>query len=71
MCSSGRLLPEFLGESDEDTFGASNVAEQVGVLVVDDFIDHRRAEPAESRESVIEVLDGEHDTQISQRVYGD
>src|SRR6185503_3505617 len=67
---SGGLLRELLGEPDENSFGTSDVAEPVGVFVIDDFIDHRRTELAEPAERVVEVLDGEHDAQVSQRVYG-
>src|SRR5262249_55469182 len=34
------------------------------------FIDHRRPELAEPAEGVVDVLDGEHDAQVSQRVNG-
>src|SRR5690606_23217698 len=40
------------------------------VFVLDDFIDHPRTELAEPGECVVEVLNGEHDAQVSQRVYG-
>src|SRR5918994_1382288 len=67
---SGGLLPELLGEPDENSFGTADVAEPVDVFVIDDFIDHRRAELAEPGEGVVDVLDGEHDAQVSQRVHG-
>src|SRR5688572_2612739 len=67
---SGRQLPELLGEPDENFFGTPNVAEPVDVFVIDDFIDHRRTELAEPGEGVVDVLDGEHDAQVSQRVNG-
>src|SRR6185369_15348289 len=67
---SGGLLPELLGEPDENSFGTSDVAEPVDVFVIDDYIDHRRTEPAEPGEGVVDVLDGEHDAQVSQRVHG-
>ena len=42
-------LPELLGEPDENSFGTPDVAEPVDALVIDDFIDHFRAEPDEPR----------------------
>ena len=66
---SGDLLPELLGEPDENPFWTPDVAEPVGVLIIDDFIDHRRTELAEPGEGVVDVLDGEHDAQVSQRVH--
>lgn len=62
----GDLLPELLGEPDENSFGTPDVAEPVNAFVVDDFIDHRRTEFAEPGEGVVNVLDGEHDAQVSQ-----
>src|SRR6185503_19779363 len=67
---SGGLLRELLGEPDKNSFGTPDVAEPVDVFVVDDFIDNRRTELAEPSERVVDVLDGEHDAQVSQRVHG-
>src|SRR5574341_473971 len=67
---SGGLLPELLGETDEDSFGTPDVAEPVDVLVIDNFIDQRRTELAEPGEGVIDVLNGEHYALVSQRVHG-
>lgn len=61
---SGDLLPDLLGEPDENPFGTPNVAEPIDILVIDDFIDHRRAVLAEPGEGVVEVLDGST-TQVS------
>src|SRR5262245_6739020 len=65
-----RSWPELLGEPDENAFGTTDVAEPVDVFVIDDFIDHRRTELAEPGKRVIDVLDGEHDAEIPQRVDG-
>src|SRR5262245_24906673 len=65
-----RSWPELLGEPDENAFGTTDVAEPVDVFVIDDFIAHRRTQLAEPGERVIDVLDGEHDAQIPQRVDG-
>src|SRR5262245_65516757 len=67
ILSRGLLLGR-LGEPDQNSFGAPYVAEPVDAFVIDDFIDHRRAELAEPREGVVDVIDGEHHAQISQRV---
>src|SRR5690606_1903651 len=67
---AGRLLRELLGEADEDAFGAADVAEAVNAFVIDDFVDHGRAELGEPGEGVVEVLDGEHDAQVPQGVHG-
>jgi hypothetical protein len=64
------LLPELLSESDENSFGTADVAEPVNVLVVDDFIDHRRPEFDQAGKSVVEILDGEHDAKVPQRIHG-
>src|SRR5690606_16825801 len=61
---------ELLGQTDENAFRPADIAEPIDVLVVDNIIDHRRAEPAEPRERVIDVVDSEHDTQVAQRVHG-
>ena len=66
---SRRQLPQLLGEPDENSFGTPDVAEPVDVFVIDDFIDDRRTELAEPGERVVDVLDGEHDAQVSQRVH--
>jgi len=59
-------LPELLGEANENSFGTPDIAKSVDVFIVDDFIDHCRPELAEPGESVVDVLDGEHDAQVPQ-----
>ena len=61
MCSSGSLLPELLGEPDENSFGAPDVAEPIRVFVLDHFADELRAAFAEPGERIVDVLHGEHD----------
>ena len=65
----GGRLPELLGAPDEDSFGAPNVAEPVDAFEIDDFIDHRRPKLTEPSERVVNVLDGEHDAQVAERVH--
>jgi len=61
MCSSGSLLPELLGEPDENSFGAPEVAEPIRVFVPDHFADELRAAFAEPGKRIVDVLHGEHD----------
>src|SRR5205823_4831930 len=69
MCSSGSLLPEFLGEPDENLFGAPDVAEPILVFVLDHFADELRAAFAEPGERIVDVLHGEHDAQVTESVH--
>ena len=59
--SSGSLLPELFGQSDENSFGAPDVAEPIDVLVLDHFADELRAAFAEPGERIVDILHGEHD----------
>ena len=52
---------QLLGEPDEQSFGAANVAEAIDVLVLHDFADELRAVLSEPEERVVEVLHREHD----------
>ena len=61
MCSSGSLLPELLGEPDENSFRAPDVAEPIRVLILNHFADQLRAAFAEPGERIADVLHGEHD----------
>ncbi len=59
---------EFLGEADEQPLRPADVAEAVGVFVLDDFADELRAVIAEFFERLVEVVDGEHDAEVAQGV---
>jgi hypothetical protein len=61
MGSSGTLLPELLGEPDENSFGAPDVAEPIHVFVLDHFANELRTAFAEPDERIVDVLHGEHD----------
>ena len=61
---------ELLGESDEDPFRAADVAEAVGLLILDDFTDELGATLAEYVEGIVDVVDGEHDTEVAEGVHG-
>ena len=52
---------DLLSEPDEKSFGASDVAEPIRVLVFDHFAEELRAMLAEPGERIVEVLHGEHD----------
>src|SRR5205823_613724 len=69
MCSSGSLPSEFLGEPDENSFGAPDVAEPIRVLVLDHFADELGAAFGEPGERIVDVLHGEHDAQVTQSVH--
>jgi hypothetical protein len=63
---TGSLLPELFGEPDENPFWTPDVAEPTGVFVLNHFVDELRATLAKSRESIVEVLYGEHGAQITE-----
>src|SRR5262245_15840161 len=69
MCSSGSLRPELLGEPDENSFRAPDVAEPIRVFVLDHFADELRAAFAEPGERIVDVLHGEHDAQVTESVH--
>ena len=58
---SGSLLPELLGEPDENSFGTPDVAEPIHVFILNHVADELRAAFAESGERIVEVFYGEHD----------
>ena len=60
---SGGLATQRLREPDQNLFGASNVAEPINMLVVDDLgADELPAVPCKPFEGVIKIIDPEHDT---------
>src|SRR5512143_2278106 len=66
---SGNALPELLGEPDEKSFRAADVAEPVRVFVLDHFADELRAALQEPGERLVDVVHREHDAQVAERVY--
>src|SRR5262245_46852845 len=66
---SGNLLIELLGEPDENSFGAPNVAEPIDVLILDHVADERRTASEESGKRIVDILHGEHDTQVAESVH--
>src|SRR5919205_3367873 len=67
---SERRSAEFFGEPDEKAFGPADVAEPERVFVLDDFAtDELRAVLAEPGERLVDVVHGEHDTQVAEGVH--
>src|SRR5437899_10829250 len=66
---SGSVLPELLGEPDENPFGTPDVAKPIHVFILDHFADELRAVFAESGERIVDVLHGEHDAQVAESVH--
>src|SRR5436190_550862 len=62
-------LPELLGESDQKSFGATDVAEPIRVFVLNHFADELRTTLAEPGERLVDVLHGEHDAQVTESVH--
>ena len=58
-------LPELLGEPDKNSFGAPDVAETIGVFVLDYFAYEFRAALAEPFKRLIDVVHGEHHPEIA------
>src|SRR5215207_10238158 len=51
----------FLGQPDEKSFGAADIAESIRVLVLNHFTDELRAVFAEPVERLVDVVHSEHD----------
>ena len=51
----------FLGQPDEKSFGAADIAESIRVLVLNHFTDELRAVCAEPGEHLVDVVHSEHD----------
>src|SRR5512135_3930583 len=66
---SGNALPELLGEPDEKSFWAADVAEPLRVFVLDHFADELRAALLEPGERLVDVVHREHDAQVAERVH--
>jgi hypothetical protein len=64
-----RAGPELLGEPDEQSLGAADVAEAIHLLVLHHLADQLRAALTEPDERLIDVVHGEHHTQVAERVH--
>src|SRR5258707_11334798 len=56
---------EFLGESDEEPFRPADVAEPIRVFILDYFAYELRAALAELFKRLVDVVHGEHDTEVA------
>ena len=56
---------EFLGESDEKPLRPSDVAEPIGVFILDYFAYELRAALAELFKRLVDVVHGEHDAEAA------
>ena len=61
MWGLGTLRPEFLGEPNEDSFGAPDIAQPIRVFVLNYFVDELRAKLVEPSKRIVKILHGEHD----------
>jgi hypothetical protein len=58
-----------LGEPDEEPFWPANIAKPVGVFILDDFAHELGAARPEPHERVVEVIHGEHDAEVTERIH--
>lgn len=64
-----RLPSELLGKADQNSFGTPDVAKPIFVVILNQFTDEFRASHTETRERVVDVLHGEHDTEVTECVH--
>src|SRR5918994_5683830 len=64
-----RASADLLGQPNENALGASDVAEPIRVFVPNHFVDELRAMLPEPSQRLVEVVHGEHDTQVAQSVH--
>lgn len=57
-----------MGESDEKPFRPTDVAESIRAFILDDFAYELRAARAEPFKRLIDVIHGEHDTEVAKGV---
>src|SRR3954463_9390849 len=62
-------LAELLGEPDEQSFGSADVAEPIRVLVLNHLAHELRATLDEPGERLVDVVHGEHDAEVAERVH--
>ena len=70
MTADHLLFPEFFGQSDQDAFGAAEVAELVDVFVVYHFAEQFRAVFFQAGHDVVDAGDGEHEAADALGVHG-
>ena len=57
-----RSSADFLGETDEESFGPPEIAEPIDVFVLDDFADELCTVRTEPSEGVVDIINIEHHT---------
>ena len=62
-------MPELLGEPDEKSFGAADIAEPIRVFVLHHFADELRAVLAKPGKRLVDVVHSEHDAQVAESVH--
>ena len=62
-------LADLLRQADEDPLGAADVTEPILILVLHQFTDQLGSVRTEPGERIVDVVHGEHDTQITQSVH--
>jgi hypothetical protein len=60
---------KFLGESDEKPFRSADVAEPIRVLILDNFAYGLRSAVEKPSRRLVDVVHGEHDSEVAWRVY--
>ncbi len=60
---------EFLGKPDQKPAWPAYIAEPVGIFIANDIADGRRAAFFEFLKRCVDIVNGEHYTQIAQSVY--
>ena len=59
---------QFLSEPDEKSFGASDIAQSIHVLVLDDFAYEPRTVLTKPFERLVEVIDSEHYAEVAESI---
>lgn len=58
-----------MGEPDEEPFRSADVAEPIRILILDNFAYELRAAVEKPSKRLVDVVHGEHDSEVSKRVY--
>ena len=60
---------KWLGEPNENPFMSADIAEPVGVFILNHFPNQRGPVPVKSVEQLVNIVNGEHKSQVSERVH--
>src|SRR5690606_12588666 len=61
-------ITQLLGQRHDDAFGSANVGESIRILVLH-FTDKFSPVLAQTRDNIVNILDGEHNAPKPQRIY--